>query len=163
MPKATKGKRAKIEKIKGARRKTLRKVPKVNEKSKGGISNEQKSRIVKTFFEILHSIKLYHWKTKSYSQHKATDELHEKLSDQTDRFVEVLMGKTTKRIDMVEHKMKLYDFDTKYEFQHKLFEFRQFLIDLSTVFPSKKDTDLMTIRDDMLESLNQFLYLLTLR
>ena len=67
MPKATKGKRAKIEKIKRDRRKTLRKNPKVNEKSKRGISNEQKSRIVKTFFEILHSIKLYHWKTKSYS------------------------------------------------------------------------------------------------
>ena len=131
--------------------------------SSPSISNSQKSRILKTFFEILHSIKLYHWKTKSYSQHKSTDELHEKLSDQTDRFVEVLMGKNNSRIDMVEHKMKLYDFDTKYDFQHKMFEFREFLIDLSQVFPSKKDSDLLTIRDDMLESLNQFLYLFSLR
>ena len=127
------------------------------------IPNNQKSRIIKTFLEIMNGIKLYHWKTKSYSQHKATDEPHEKLSGQTDRFVEVLMGKTFKRINMVEDKMKLYDFDTKYEFQHKIFEFRQFLIDLSMVFPSKKDSDLMTIRDDMLESVNQFLYLLTLK
>lgn len=127
-----------------------------------GVSNAQKSRLVKTFFEILHTIKLYHWKTKSFSQHKGTDELHEKLAQQTDRFVEVLLGKTSSRIDMVEHKITLYDFDNKQDFKHKLFEFRQFLIDLREVFPSKRDTDLMTIKDEMLESVNQFLYILTL-
>jgi hypothetical protein len=126
------------------------------------VSNAQKSRLVKTFFEILHTIKLYHWKTKSYSQHKGTDELHEKLAQQTDRFVEVLLGKTSSRIDMVEHKITLYDFDNKQEFKHKLFEFRQFLIDLHEVFPTKRDADLMTIKDEMLESVNQFLYILTL-
>jgi len=129
---------------------------------RNAVSNKQQSRIVKTFFEILNTIKLYHWKTKSYSQHKATDELHEKLSIQTDRFIEVLMGKTQKRIDMVEHKMKLYDIDDKELFQHKIFEFRQFLVDLSDIFHSKRDADLITIRDDMLESVNQFLYMITL-
>jgi hypothetical protein len=134
-----------------------------NKTKKRDVSNAQKSRLVKTFFEILHAIKLYHWKTKSYAQHQATDELHEKLSEQTDRFIEVLLGKTSSRIDMVENKMKLYDFDKKEDFKHKLFEFRQFLIDLNQVFPKKRDTDLMTVRDDMLESVNQFLYLFTLQ
>jgi|TARA_A100001015_G_C14999944_1_gene718038 AAA+ ATPase superfamily predicted ATPase len=134
-----------------------------NKTKKRDVSNAQKSRLVKTFFEILHAIKLYHWKTKSYAQHQATDDLHEKLSEQTDRFIEVLLGKTSSRINMVEHKMKLYDFDKKEDFKHKLFEFRQFLIDLNQVFPKKRDTDLMTVRDDMLESVNQFLYLFTLQ
>ena len=142
------------------------KTPKRNKKSKtprkNDISNEQKSRLVKQFFEILHAIKLYHWKTKSYAQHQSTDELHEKLSQQTDRFVEILLGKTASRIDMVEHKMKLYDFDSKHAFKDKIFEFRQFLVDLDDIFSSKKDSDLRTIRDDMLESVNQFLYLFTL-
>jgi hypothetical protein len=128
----------------------------------GMVSNKQKSHIVKTFLEILNAIKLFHWKTKSYSQHRSTDELYEKLSVQIDRFIEVLMGKTQKRIDMVEHKMKLYDFDDEEVFQHKLFEFRQFLMDLSTIFHPKRDSDLFTIRDDMLESVNQFLYMITL-
>ena len=75
-------------------RKSKAKKIKRNKTSKKMLSNTQKSRMIKMFFEILHTIKLYHWKTKSYSQHKATDELHEKLSEQTDRFVEVLMGKT---------------------------------------------------------------------
>ena len=126
------------------------------------ISNGQKSFLVKTFFEVLHSIKLYHWKTKSYSQHKETDELHEKLSAATDRFIEVLIGKTSARIQMVEDKMKLYDFDNKTQFKDKIFEFRQFLVDLNQLFPSKKDTDLLSIRDEMLEIVNQFLYLFTL-
>ncbi len=42
---------------------------------------------------MLNTIKLYHWKTTSYSEHKATDELHERLSGHIDTFVEVLLGK----------------------------------------------------------------------
>lgn len=129
---------------------------------KKNISNEQKSRLVKNFFEILHTIKLYHWKTKSYSEHKSTDELHEKLAEDTDRFIEVLLGKTASRIDMVEHNIRLYDFDNTQDFKHKLFEFRQFLIDLHQIFPTKRDVDLMNIKDDMLYSVNRFLYTLTL-
>jgi len=142
-----------------SKNKTFRK-KRVNKANK--VNNEVKSMLVKTFFEILTSIKLYHWKTKSYSQHKATDDLHEKLSDQVDRFVEVLIGKSSKRIHMVEEKMRLYDFNTKTKFKDKIFEFRQFLIDLDDIFYQKKDSDLLTIRDDMLESVNQFLYLFTL-
>ena len=126
------------------------------------ITNDQKSHLVKTFFEILHSIKLYHWKTKSYSHHKETDQLHEKLSAETDRFIEVLIGKTSARIQMVEEKIKLYDFDSNTQFKDKIFEFRQFLVDLNQLFPTKKDADLLSIRDEMLESVNQFLYLFTL-
>lgn len=145
-----------------SKNKTFRKkrVNKANKANK--VNNEVKSMLVKTFFEILTSIKLYHWKTKSYSQHEATDDLHEKLSDQVDRFVEVLIGKSSKRIHMVEEKMRLYDFNTKTKFKDKIFEFRQFLIDLDDIFYQKKDSDLLTIRDDMLESVNQFLYLFTL-
>ena len=126
------------------------------------LSKERSSFLVKTFLEILHSIKLYHWKTQSYSQHKVTDELHEKLSAETDRFVEVLIGKTSTRIQMVEDKMKLYDFDNKTQFKDKIFEFRQFLIDLNQTFRTNKDADLLSIRDEMLESVNQFLFLFTL-
>lgn len=118
-----------------SKNKTFRK-KRVNKANK--VNNEVKSMLVKTFFEILNSIKLYHWKTKSYSQHEATDDLHEKLSDQVDRFVEVLIGKSSKRIHMVEEKMRLYDFNTKTKFKDKIFEFRQFLIDLDDIFYQKK-------------------------
>jgi len=125
------------------------------------ITNKQKSEMVQMFLEFLDAIKLYHWKTTSYSQHKATDELHERLSKSVDTFMEILLGKT-KRIDMIHHQIRLYDFHSLGPLKDKIFEFREFLVDLSHILDSKKDTDLLSIRDDMLGYINQFLYLLTL-
>ena len=128
----------------------------------GSASYKMKSKIVKTFMELLTMIKLYHWKTHSYAQHKATDELHERLSESIDKFVEVLMGKANARIYMIEKKMRMYDLNTKQELRSAMFEYREFLVtELNRVFNSKKDSDILSIRDDMVTDINQFLYLLT--
>lgn len=118
-------------------------------------------QIVKKFMELLTMIKLYHWKTHSYSQHKATDELYEKLNENIDRFVEVLLGKSGARIKMLESKMNMYDLETKGELREHLLEYRQFLVDMNRSFHEKKDSDILSIRDDILADMNQFLYLLT--
>ena len=128
----------------------------------GGASTKQKAKIVETFLAILNAIKLYHWKTKSYAQHQATDKLHEALSKHVDLFVEVLIAKSRKRIDMFTKTLRLYDFHHKKQLKSKMFEFREFLMDLERVFDSKKDSDIFSIRDDMITEVNQFLYLLTL-
>ena len=124
-------------------------------------TNRQKSQIVQKFMELLTMIKLYHWKTHSYAQHKATDELYGKLNENIDKFVEVLLGKSKHRVNMLETKMKMYDLDTKSELKEHIFEYRQFLIDMDRCFSPKKDSDLFSIRDDILGDLNQFLYLLS--
>lgn len=69
-----------------------------------GILNKNKSYMVKVFLEVLNMVKLYHWKTHSFAQHKATDDLYSKLNDHMDRFVEVLLGKDASRIKMLEKK-----------------------------------------------------------
>jgi hypothetical protein len=125
---------------------------------KNKTSNPQ---IIKKFMELLTMIKLYHWKTHSYSQHKATDELFSKLNENIDRFVEVLLGKNSSRIRMLDNKMNMYDLETKSELREHIFEYRQFLVDMDHIFNPKKDSDLFSIRDDILADLNQFLYLLT--
>ena len=38
------------------------------------------AKLLETFFEMTNTIKLYHWKTTSYAEHKATDELHERIA-----------------------------------------------------------------------------------
>jgi len=123
--------------------------------------NHNKPTIVKKFMELLTMIKLYHWKTHSFSQHKATDELFTKLNDNIDKFVEVLLGKSGSRIKMLESKMNMYDLETKGELREHLFEYRQFLVDMNQTFHAKKDSDLLSIRDEILGDINQFLYLLT--
>ena len=124
-------------------------------------SEEVKSMLVKKFMELLNMIKLYHWKTHSYSQHKATDELHEKLSDHIDSFVEIMMGKDEKRVRMIVKEIDVYDYNNTTDFKTKIHEYRSFFIDLDRWFNSKKDSDLLNIRDEILGNLNQFTYLLT--
>jgi DNA-binding ferritin-like protein len=130
-------------------------------KTKNGHLNKSKSHIVKVFLEVLNMVKLYHWKTHSYAEHKATDELYSKLNEHMDTFVEVLLGKDASRIQFLEKKIELYDFSNILEFKRRIFEFRSFLKDLDIHFNSSHDSDLLNIRDEILSDINQFLYLLT--
>ena len=106
-------------------------------------------------------VKLYHWKTRSYAQHNATDELYDKLNKHIDMFVEVLLGKSESRIKMLEKKIDLLDPSNVRDFKERIYEYREFLIDIDIYFNSKKDTDLLNIRDEILGDINQFLYLMT--
>ena len=49
------------------------------------------------FLELLNTIKIYHWSTLAYSTHKATDELHGKLSELVDSFIEIYIGHCSRR------------------------------------------------------------------
>ena len=109
---------------------------------------------------MLNLIKLYHWKTRSYAQHKATDELYDRLNSHIDKFVEVLLGKCESRIHMVNGRIQLIDQNLK-TFKSKIYEYRGFLVDLNKYFDSKQDSDLLNIRDEILGDINQFLYLFT--
>lgn len=125
-------------------------------------SNRDKNIFVKTFLEILNMVKLYHWKTHSYSEHKATDELYSNLNEHMDTFVEVLMGKDESRIQMLEDKIHLIDLNNIRDFKSKIYAFREFLINMNMHLNPNKDSDLLNIRDEILGDINQFLYLLTL-
>ena len=124
-------------------------------------SNTTKIHIVTTFLEIMNTVKLYHWETDIYSIHKATDELKEKLEFNIDRFVEILLGKCRTRINLTQNRIQLIDVKKNDSFKEKMFEYRSFLIDLSVIFDTRTDGDLLSVRDDMLGDINQFLYLLS--
>ena len=126
-----------------------------------GSKNKRNAYIVQKFLEILNMVKLYHWKTHSYAQHKATDELYERLNKHIDEFVEVLLGKDNKRVNMVEKKLRIIDNNSSYEFKTHIFEFSEFLVTIDEHF-TKKDSGLLSIRDDLLVDINQFLYLMSL-
>jgi len=121
----------------------------------------EKSELVKLFLEMLTTIKLYHWNTHSYSRHKATDELHEKLSELVDQFVEVMQGKmfTPNRIRTINSEILAYTPETKMKMVDKILFYIEQLQNLNNIFSTTKDSDLLNIRDEMLSHLNQFLYL----
>ncbi len=163
MPKGKTGKRVKHGRKRSTRR-THVSMAETNAPHKDGpkgINNQKKSHLVRIFLEMLNIVKLYHWKTRSFSQHKATDELYERLNEHIDKFVEVLLGKDQSRINMIEKNIELLDASSTKEFQKRVFEYRGFLTDLDRYFDQKRDTDLFSIRDEILADINQFLYLLT--
>lgn len=126
-------------------------------------ANSAKSHLVSVFLEMLNMVKLYHWKTQSYAQHKATDDLYASLNADVDKFIEVLLGKDPKRIKMMEKKIELIDPVNVTDFKSRIYEYREFLTDMNIHFNETRDSDLLSIRDDLLADINQFLYLMTFR
>jgi hypothetical protein len=55
--------------------------------------------------------------------------------------------------------MSIIQYNRKKDFKSRMFEYREFLTDLSNQFDEKKDSDLLSIRDEILADINQFLYL----
>jgi len=118
------------------------------------------------FLEMLLMVKLFHWKTHSYSTHKATDELYDKLNKHIDTFIEVLLGKTGSRIDLISNKnIKLIDLHSQEGLKKEIEYFKSYLVNLDEhkAMKTMSNTDLYNIRDEILGDLNQFLYLLTFK
>ena len=131
----------------------------------GTIKNFNREITIK-FLEMLLAIKLYHWKTNSYATHKATDELYTKLNENMDSFIEILLGKTGTRIDLLNQKnIKLLDMRSQEEFKKYVVAFKEYLISLDDNKSMKlmKNSDLYNIRDTILGDMNQLLYLLTFK
>jgi hypothetical protein len=129
-------------------------------------STNFENEITVVFFEILLMVKLFHWKTYSYATHKATDELYASLNEHMDKFIEVLLGKTGTRINLVNKKsISLVDLTSSDQLRAKVDSFKKYLVGLTTnrALNSMNDTDLLNIRDEILGDLNQFLYLLTFK
>ena len=119
--------------------------------------------IVTMFLQMLNTTKLYHWKTKSFAQHKATDELYSALNSTIDKFVEVMLGKTDgKRINLTNTKtLPLLDCNDVNCFKREIDKYKNYLIGLTSALDKNKDTDLLNIKDEMLGHLNQLTYLLS--
>lgn len=133
---------------------------------KSGSMGAFQKQITVVFLEMLMMVKLFHWKTHSYATHKATDELYEKLNGNIDEFIEVLLGKTGSRIDLMGKKsISLIDLNSQEILKSKIMSFKSFLVGLdnNNALTSMSNTDLFNIRDEILGNLNQFLYLLTFK
>jgi hypothetical protein len=121
------------------------------------------SRIINVFFHLMVQIKLYHFQTNSFSRHTASDKLFESIIDLTDKFIEVYIAKYGKpKINETNSNIKIMNMNDN-QIIHFLKKNIDFLTkDLSKLIDTDNDTDLMTIRDEILLNINQTLYLFTL-
>ena len=123
--------------------------------------------IVTMFLQMLNTVKLYHWKTSSYAQHKATDSLYSDLNDSIDTFVEIMLGKNGgSRLDLTgRNTLPLMAYTDVIDFKKEVERYKDFLIGMSndTALRADSNSDLMNTRDEILGQLNQFTYLLTFK
>ena len=113
--------------------------------------------IVRVMLQMLNNIKLYHWNTFSYPEHKATDELYSSLGDNIDKFVEILLGKNNARINTKYiQAIKIHNLTDTKALKESVERYKMYLDNM----PDSFGTDLLNIRDEILGDLNKFLYLL---
>jgi hypothetical protein len=116
--------------------------------------------IVMCLLTLRNQIKLYHWQTKSFARHTATDALTTALDTTIDAFVESYMGRYGR--PKVSGSIKLHNFS---ESAARTFVAQQTAY-LTKVLPKKlksTDTDLLNLRDEILAELTKVLYLFTLQ
>jgi hypothetical protein len=121
------------------------------------------------FLEMLNTIKIYHWSTLSYPTHKATDELHSKLSELIDSFIEIYIGHLSRRsgagIPVFKRgggtsTIPFCECKSLDVFRKKLDGYVTFMEGLTERLDGY--TDLVNIRDEMVGAVTQALYLLRL-
>jgi len=118
---------------------------------------------VNFFFQMREQIKLYHWQTHSFAQHKATDELLDSLDKAIDEYVEVYMGhygrpKMASRNSTIQ--IKNMNVKSIIKFLRECVAYLQGPL-VKKLKPT--DTELVNLRDEMLAGLHQVMYLFTLQ
>lgn len=116
------------------------------------------------FMEMLNTIKIYHWSTLSYPTHKATDKLHEKMSELVDSFIEKYIAITGTPLFHGRGKQSIpfYECKSLEDYRKKLQDYKRFLVSFNENVLHKEATELLSIRDDMLGEIDQAFYSLRL-
>jgi hypothetical protein len=115
--------------------------------------------IVTHLLTIRNQVKLYHWQTKRFARHKATDDLTAALDLNIDAFVESYMGRYGR--PTVRGSIKLHNFSESAAKSFVAKETQYLQKDLPRKI-GKEDSDLLNLRDEILADLNKTLYLFTL-
>jgi len=115
------------------------------------------------FLAFLNQLKVFHWQTKSYAEHKALGKAYETFDGLFDKFVEVYYGKYGRPEKEMEYGYKAYSYrpdviiNTIQEYKDAI------LSSLNEDLANGSNNDLLNIKDEIEAELNKLLYLLTLK
>lgn len=119
--------------------------------------------IALTLLDVLNHVKIYHWQTKYYSRHKGSCELIKNMESLTDQIIETLQGSKNVRLILSNDYNKIIlENQNDYSIINILQEFKKYLMDIFPRYLNSTDTDIINLRDELVGSINQTLYLFTL-
>lgn len=115
--------------------------------------------MIRTLMSVLLSARLLHWQSKDYGEHVALGGFYDDADEMIDRLVEAYQGRRNgERVSMAGYPPFL--FLTPNEM---VSAFTTFLVsELPRAF-EEHETDLLAIRDELLEATDRLRYLLTLK
>jgi hypothetical protein len=112
---------------------------------------------------LRNQIKLYHWQTRVYARHIATDKVLKEFDELIDSYVEIYIGKYGRPkltgSDAVLHVHNLTEAGATKLLKAAI---KYMMGPLVKHLAKDVDTDLVNVRDEMVAHLNQLLYLFTL-
>jgi DNA-binding ferritin-like protein len=125
--------------------------------------------IITPFLTISNQIKIFHWQTSSFSEHKALDEAYEALEKSIDDFIEAYQGiygrifaEGSFVIELKNHTSESTQFGYSSNISDTVDGWIEYLKGFDSDPQIEAETDLLNIRDEMLSSLNKLKYLITL-
>lgn len=116
---------------------------------------------ISLFISLLEQLRVFHWNTTSYAEHKAFETAYENIEELVDNLVETYSGKYS-RIGGKdgEFNIAISDYSTT---KGATFSIVNNYIKLVQDIDFTKDADLDNIKLDILNELNHLKYLLTLK
>jgi uncharacterized membrane protein len=122
------------------------------------------SKDVHFLFVLRNQIKLYHWQTRSYARHVATDNVLKELDELIDQYVEVYMGKYGRpKLSGPDAIVRLQNLSEAGATKLIRTAVNYFMGPFVKHLDQSKDTDLLNLRDEMVGHLHQLAYLFTLK
>ncbi len=120
-------------------------------------------KVVLNLLKLITQLRIFHWQTESYAQHKAFGNAYESLSDLLDRLVEVHQGKHGRIVYTSPAGLEISNSEDL-SVQDILTEVVEYLTtNFNELHDQVKDSDCLNIRDEMVAELNKLKYLLTLK
>jgi hypothetical protein len=114
-----------------------------------------------TMLQMQKQYQIFHWQTTAFSQHKSFGKIYESLDENIDTFIETYMGKYGRVISASKFNLEMSNY-SDLNFLNATNSYIEFLINLTNMLDTARDTDLLNTRDEILGSLNRLKYLLTL-
>lgn len=122
---------------------------------------DQVSHCTMFFLNLQSQLRLYHWQTKSYARHKASDKLISKIVELSDTFIETFIGATgvrPKAFPEVQHVLQDMSDACVIDYLHVIEDF--LIRDVQILV--EHNTALESLRDDLLGAVYQALYMFSL-
>jgi DNA-binding ferritin-like protein len=117
--------------------------------------------VITPLIQFQQQLRIFHWQTQSYAQHKAFGEAYEDIDEHIDTFVEAFMGAFGKSKPTNTFNFSLEPLDSEETVHMVIGDFEDYLRMMNSELDSYPE--LLNIRDEIMGTVQKLKYLLTLK